>query len=156
MKKFIILVIFIVAIVLTYNFVYDKMQKQILADENVVNNTVVQDSKKNEVENIIIDDTNSIEKTKIPKETEKESIVDEKTTGTAVYEEKSDVGSTDKKEEAINLVKQKWGEDDTVTFRCDHVSNNGEYVIAVISKDSAKVKNYFRVNLENKSVIVDY
>ena len=54
-----------------------------------------------------------------------------------VYEENSSVGTTDKKQEAIALVKQKWGEDDTVTFRCDSVSNNGEYIIAVVSKETA-------------------
>ena len=63
---------------------------------------------------------------------------------------------TDKKQQAIDLVKEKWGEDDTVTFRVDSTTSKGEYVVAVISKDSVKVKNYFIVNLENMTVEVDY
>ncbi len=72
------------------------------------------------------------------------------------YEDDSDNGSTEKKEQAIALVKEKWGEDDTVSFRCDSVNEQGEYIIAVISKASAIVKNYFKVNLESKTVEVDY
>lgn len=72
-----------------------------------------------------------------------------------VYESQTDVGTTDKKQQAINLVKEKWGEDDSVTFRCDNISN-GEYIVAVVSKQTASVQNYFRVNLEKQTVTVDY
>ena len=73
-----------------------------------------------------------------------------------VYEENSDVGTTDKKQQAIALVKDKWGEDSTVTFRCDSITNDGEYIIAVVSSQTASVKNYFKVNLDTKTVEVDY
>lgn len=74
----------------------------------------------------------------------------------AIYETNPDVGATDKKQEAIELVKKEWGEDSTVSFRCDHVTENGEYMIAVTSLETATVKNYFKVNLENKTVEVEY
>ena len=48
------------------------------------------------------------------------------------------------------------GEDNTVAFRCDSVTGNGEYIIAVISKKTASVKNYFRVNLAHQTVILEY
>lgn len=73
-----------------------------------------------------------------------------------VYEENTDVGTTDKKQEAINLVKEKWGEDNSVSFRCDSITAKGEYIIAVVSTETASVKNYFKVNLENKLVEIDY
>ena len=77
-------------------------------------------------------------------------------TGSNIYETNSDVGSTSEKEKAINMVKQKWGEDDTVSFICDHVTEDGEYMIAVISNSFFEVQNYFRVNLENNTVYLEY
>ncbi len=74
----------------------------------------------------------------------------------SVYESNTDVGTTDKKQEAIDLVKEKWGEDSSVTFRCDSVTTSGEYIIAVVSLETASVRNYFKVNLESKTVTVDY
>ncbi len=73
-----------------------------------------------------------------------------------IYENNSDITTTDKQEQAINLVKAQWGEDSTVTFNCDHVTEKGEYVIAVVSTETASVKSYFIVNLESKTVTVDY
>ncbi len=84
-----------------------------------------------------------------------ESHIDIVPQGTA-YSENSDVGTTNKKEEAIELVKQKWGEDSTVAFSCDSVTKEGEYIIAVTSLETATVKNYFRVNLETKEVNIEF
>lgn len=114
-----------------------------ILDENVINteNTVNRINKNTE---------------NTPEKPTTNSQAVQKVPSSAIYETNSDVGTTDKKEEAINLVKAKWGEDDTVSFRCDSVTANGEYIIAVVSKDSASVKNYFKVNLEKQSVEVDY
>lgn len=73
-----------------------------------------------------------------------------------VYESNPDIGSTDKKQEAINLVKSTWGEDDSVTFSCDSITSDGEYIIAVTDNQAAIVRNYFRVNLQNQTVTVEY
>lgn len=64
-------------------------------------------------------------------------------------------GVTDQKQKAIELVKKKWGEDDTVNYVFDYVNENEEYVIAVKDKASATVKYYFRVNLETETVELD-
>ena len=116
------------------------------------------------VTNEIVDDEtemieNEVEENTIENEVVEEEIVENVTEVKpqgSVYESNSNAGTTDKKQDAIALVKEKWGEDESVTFRCDSVSNNGEYIIAVVSKDSASVKNYFKVNLETKTVEVDY
>ena len=110
-------------------------------NENVIENSVIEDDNKleNNIENSII-----------------ESPVVESTSENNIYESDSDVGTTNKKQEAIDKVKELWGEDNTVTFRCDSITNNGEYIIAVVSTQTMTVKNYFRVNLEKGTVDVDY
>lgn len=131
-------------------------------NKNVENNT------KNEIANIQstentskeIENTENLEKEIAENVVEEKNEIIEETNTTYqskdIYEKNDNVGTTDKKQEAINLVKQMWGEDDTVTFRCDSITANGEYIIAVYSTQSATVKNYFKVNLETKNVEVDY
>ena len=115
-------------------------------NSNIINNEVIENTMfQNLVTNSV--QTNVVVENKV--EENKENVI-------SIYETDSDEGTTDKKQQAINLVKEKWGADDTVTYRCDSVLPSGEYVIAVISKKSAEVKNYFKVNLENKTVMVDY
>ena len=113
-----------------------------IIQENVVDENIIQ-------ENVAKPETNTQIQTPVI-----ENVTPVAPQGTA-YESDSDVGTTNKKQEAINLVKQKWGEDNTVTFSCDSVTANGEYIIAVTSLETATVKNYFIVNLENKTV-TDY
>lgn len=116
------------------------------------------------VTNEIVDDEtemieNEVEENTIENEVVEEEIVENVTEVKpqgSVYESNSNAGTTDKKQDAIALVKEKWGEDESVTFRCDSVSNNGEYIIAVVSKDSASVKNYFKVNLAHQTVTIEY
>lgn len=118
-----------------------------IVEENIIANDIYSENKidENKVEEV----ENKVEEPII------ENVTKVEPQGT-VYESNSNVGTTDKKQEAINLVKQTWGEDDTVTFRCDSVNSKGEYIIAVVSKESASVKNYFKVNLNTKTVEVDY
>ena len=157
MKKYgiYIIVVILVAIVLGRNLVKKDNNLPISSEENKVQTPIVENVIKNETNNISVESEKKVLNETVDNSI-KETVVTEKDTGTKVYEQESDIGSTDKKQEAINLVKQKWGEDENVTFRCDHVTGEGEYIIAVVSKDSANVKNYFRVNLEKNTVVVDY
>lgn len=127
-------------------------------DTNITNETSVNSiAEENIVEENEVD-TNTIEN-EVENEVDEEPIIENVTElepQGSVYETNSDIGTTDKKQQAINLVKEKWGEDETVTFRCDSVNSKGEYVIAVVSKETATVKNYFKVNLNTKSVEIDY
>ena len=123
------------------NLVNEVIEENIIEnsiDENEVDENVAENEVENKVEEPIIENVTKVE----PQGT--------------VYESNSDIGTTDKKQQAIDLVKQTWGEDDTVTFRCDSVNAKGEYIIAVVSKDAATVKNYFKVNLNTKTVEIDY
>ena len=127
-------------------------------DTNITNETSVNSiAEENIVEENEVD-TNTIEN-EVENEVDEEPIIENVTElepQGSVYETNSDIGTTDKKQQAINLVKEKWGEDETVTFRCDSVNSKGEYVIAVVSKETAIVKNYFKVNLNTKSDEIDY
>lgn len=152
-KIIIAVVLVILVIVLCFSTMgKNKENENEVKNENLtVTNEIVEDETEmveNEVEE------NTIENEVVEEEIV-ENVTEVKPQG-SVYESNSNAGTTDKKQDAIALVKEKWGEDESVTFRCDSVSNNGEYIIAVVSKDSASVKNYFKVNLETKTVEVDY
>lgn len=154
-KIIIAVILVILVIVICCCTFMKKDKKESKNNENVIANEIVE----NTVEENVLDNSiaNEIVENKVVEEKEPiiENVTEVKPQGT-VYESKTDAGTTDKKQEAIALVKEKWGEDSTVTFRCDSVSTNGEYVIAVVSKESASVKNYFKVNLKTKTVEVDY
>lgn len=165
--KIIIPIVICIIVAITIYMVFDiknKVEKKsysveyINDEEEIIENNeieVEEQEETNTIENTIIENIaneNITQNNVVSKnETQKNN---EKTT--SIYETDSDAGTTDKKQQAINLVKEKWGNDDTVTYRCDSVTSSGEYIIAVISKNSAVVRNYFKVNLETKSVVVDY
>ena len=145
-----VILVVLVIIICCFTFRKNKNKENDVENENIVTNETVET-----VANIANEvGTNSVENEVVEEEIV-ENVTEVKPQGT-VYESNSNAGTTDKKQDAIALVKEKWGEDSTVTFRCDSVSNNGEYIIAVISKETATVKNYFKVNLATKTVEVDY
>lgn len=47
---------------------------------------------------------------------------------------------------AINIVKQNWGEDNTVYFSYDGQSNTGKYIISVRDRSTTKTLNYYEVD----------
>ena len=146
-SKIVIAVLLVIAVILICVFTVPKKD-----DEEVVNN-------KQETENIENEVENKVEENIVVENKVEEPVIENKTEVPEqgkVYEENSDVGTTDKKQQAIALVKDKWGEDSTVTFRCDSITNDGEYIIAVVSSQTASVKNYFKVNLEAGTVEIDY
>lgn len=118
---------------------------------NNVSENIIDEPEKEIIENAV---TNEIVED-VQEEPIIENVTEVKPQGT-IYESGANHGTTDKKQQAINLVKEKWGEDNTVTYRCDSVTAEGEYIIAVVSTQSATVKNYFRVNLANETVIIEY
>lgn len=135
----------------------------ITTDENQVDVEVSVD----ESDKVVEKDNKLVVKNEVVEEDEDSSIVSStnenvtttvlaQNTGTQIYETSSDVGSTSEKEDAINIVKNKWGEDDSVTFVCDHVTDDGEYIIAVVSNSSAEVLNYFRVNIKDNFATLEY
>ena len=151
--KIIIAVVLIILVVVLCCVTLRNDENEIVESDDAVNDTV--ENSVTETNSIDDEAVNNVVENKIVEEPIIENVIEVKPQGT-VYESNSDAGTTDRKQDAIALVKEKWGEDNTVTFRCDSVSNNGEYIIAVVSKETASVKNYFKVNLTTKTVEVDY
>jgi len=150
-KIFIFPVICVIIVVGTLIFLFLLTKK---VEEKKYNINGIEETSSSNIENESTE-KNEVENNDLSNNTEI-NLLENKTDEPTVYEQNQEIEATDKIEQAINLVKKQWGEDSTVTFRCDHVTSNGEYVIAVISKNSASVKNYFKVNLEEKTVEVDY
>lgn len=150
--KILIAVILVILVIVLCCTIGGKKDNTNTTNETITNDILENDIVENEVETNTV--ANEIEEND-SEEKIIENVLEVKPQGT-VYESNSDIGTTDKKQEAINLVKQKWGEDNSVTFRCDSINSSGEYIIAVVSKESASVKNYFKVNLDTQTVEIDY
>ena len=147
--KIIITIVLVIVVVIICCCVFGKnKEKKQDTDfsENIITNEIIKEENKIKEDNTVKNEVN---------EEIIQNVVNVEKQGT-VYETNTNAGTTDKKQDAIDLVKEKWGEDYTVTFRCDSITNKGEYIIAVVSKETATVKNYFKVNLATKNVEVDY
>lgn len=129
------------------NEIINEQVENVVENKEVENTTVEPEDNENTAKNEVVEDD----------EGDVETTVLKQNTGSQIYENSdSKVGSTSEKQKAVNLVKAQWGEDNTVSFQCDHVTSDGEYVVAVSSLSSAKVLNYFRVNVEDGTVEVEY
>ena len=154
--KYIIVIIVVVLIGILACVITQKFDNDSIQTNGNVNNTVVEPENEVEIENIIQDENTVKEENVVENEIMENTVVETTTPVTTIYDSDSDIGTTNKKQEAIDLVKQTWGEDDTVSFRCDSITSDGKYIIAVVSLQTATVKNYFSVDLETKTVEVDY
>lgn len=148
----------VIAVVATFYMIFDMNKKIEEKNYNV-------DNINNESENNISNDENSADNentnsgnasnsTANNNSTNNNSSNNSKNTSTSVSENKEPVGnltdSTDKKEQAINLVKKNWGDDNTVLFDC-YVNSNDEYIVTV-SSTSGKVISYYKVDLEKGQI----
>lgn len=159
-KKFIFPAICVLVVVLTFVLLFDMKNKASkIADSknaNEVNNeNVAHNTNTNTVENIV--DENSVKNETVENtnttNTTKEEI---KTPQTAVTSGDDDKLAENKQNQAVELVKQKWGSDSKVYFTNESVNSKGEYIVAARDKSSTEVKNYFKVNIETGTVEVDY
>ena len=66
-----------------------------------------------------------------------------------------DLSNSSEKEKAVTLVAKEWGEDSSVYFTNEGVSN-GLYIVAVRDKSNTSVKMFYKVDLKNKTVEVDW
>ena len=156
--KILIAIVLIVIVVVVLFFTFRSGDGEKLNNNQTVNNSAINESNdenntSNNISNNTVNNTSNNENKVENKSTETVSNLVEQG---AVYKNNSEVGTTDKKQQAIDLVKIKWGEDSTVSFSCDSVEENGEYIIAVTSLETATVRNYFRVNLETKEVTIEF
>jgi hypothetical protein len=156
-KVFILIVVLIAIVALCIYYGKDQVvdvQNEV-QDENV---EIIEENEEDEnVEEEPVEEPVEEKKDEDEKDENITSTVLKQNTGSQIYEDpESVVGSTSEKQKAINLVKAQWGEDTTVVFDCDHVTDDGEYVVAVVSLVTAEVQNYFKVNVETGDVEVEY
>ena len=66
-----------------------------------------------------------------------------------------DLSGRNEKEKAVTLVAKEWGEDSSVYFTNEGISN-GLYIVAVRDKSNTSVKMFYKVDLKNNKVEVDW
>lgn len=151
--KFIVPTLCVLIVIITFYMIFDiqnKVEKEnyntnnVFDEENIVSEENVVD-----VENEINENT-SISNTSI--KADDENIV----TNDNVVAEEDDVLSTTNQDRALQIVKEYWGEDNTVYFTNEGVDSQGKYTVAVRQKTSTAVKNYFKVDLETKQIEIEY
>lgn len=148
----------VIAVVATFYMIFDMNKKIEEKNYNVddINNEAENNtsSDENSVDNENTNSENASNTTANNNSTNNNSSNNSKNTSTSVSENKEPVGnltdSTDKKEQAINLVKKNWGDDNTVLFDC-YVNSNDEYIVTV-SSTSGKVISYYKVDLEKGQI----
>ena len=128
-----------------YSSDYEKDYNYIEKDEN----NIVEDKKDNTTTDNIFKNTAN---TTIKNTTTNTSNNKTNTNTTEETEEKNDISDKDK---AIAMVKAEWGSDSSVYFTSEGVSN-GNYIVAVRDKSNTSVKMFYKVNLENNTVEIDW
>lgn len=113
----------------------EKIDETNLTDsQNIINN-------KNIIEENVVDNTieNNINNTN--KNTDSSSVVSDEITDTEDYKEK-----------AIRLVKEDWGEDDSVYFDIAEIEENGIYKVCVRDKNTTNEVMWYEVDVVNNTV----
>lgn len=150
-------IICIIVIGVTFYMLHDIQNK---IEKNGTQNTI--NVPQNQTENVINEENNTEQNIVPENQTENETTNTEENTNVSNPANTTNPASapakpavTDQKQKAIELVKKKWGKDDTVDYVFDYINENGEYVVAVKDRATATVKYYFRVNLETGAVELD-
>jgi len=110
-----------------------------LADENTGLDNIINDLFENVDINSV--DENDVEEGQNETENEEDEISEEVPNGSV----------TSREEKAVQLVKDTWGEDDSVYFYCQSVDNNGKYIVTVNKKDTTVIA-FFEVDVDNELV----
>lgn len=121
------------------NVTENKVQKA----ENKVTNKA-----ENKVENKV---ENRVANNDVVENTIKNELV-ENTISNVTATTQSEKEDNDKK--AINMVKQDWGEDASVTFKIDEKKENGKYVVSVVDKSTTAVLVWYDVDVKNNTIQV--
>lgn len=127
---------------------YVSVQKE-NKDNTISNNTTINNTQKNEkVE----------EKKVIEQEIKEVNNIKDSTTQNTEIKGKEEIESkneneTNGKQEALELVKEEWGEDNTVYFTIDSSSGN-IYMISVRSKTTTETLTEYEVDVTNKKVVM--
>lgn len=130
------------------NVVYENRNEH----ENYYDNEIENKTNTNEIENTtntnISNTTNNVENATTVKNTTN-------TTTSKSTEETEDADNISDKDRAISLVQKEWGSDPSVYFTSEGMSS-GNYIVAVRDKSNTSVKMFYKVNLQNNTVEIDW
>ena len=133
MTKKIICILIIVIIIVASIFVAKKISKKQETIETKANNINELNTNEDENENVI-KVSNEVLKTEKEDNKEETSLENEPETP---------------EEKAIEIVKENWGEDDSVYFACEKKQDDGKYPVAVRDKNSTKALYWYYVDIES-------
>lgn len=126
---------------------------------NYSNNTV---NTANKVTNTVVNTINETRtnETSTNKTSTNKTNTEEKQTSTTKNNNNTEVTTEDlsdssEKEKAITLVAKEWGEDSSVYFTNEGISS-GLYIVAVRDKSNTSVKMFYKVDLKNNTVEIDW
>lgn len=147
----IIVLIFIIILILITAFLIFKLF-DIKKNKNNIEPTSVNNVIENEIENNVIDEENN-----------QNNVEDNNTINTAIdtnnennnqVVDKDEVDKEtikkeeDNKEKAVNIVKDNWGEDETVYFSFDSINSEGKYLVCVRDKSTTQALYWYTVDVE--------
>lgn len=132
-KIFICILIVILIVVGAY------LWKRFVRKSNIVITSAEIMNKFNDLNNTV---ENKVEEDKAENK-EEENKLEEK------EETKTESTAQTPKEQAIEIVKENWGEDDTVSFFVNDKTTDGKYQIDVVDKDSTKVLYRYYVDVDS-------
>lgn len=122
--------------------------------KNSINQINITQSENNLVQNKEEDTENKIEN--IVSEDKQDEILNETTevedltnTSQTVDNQKKEENNNEK---AINMVKNDWGADDSVSFKIDEQTEDGKYVVSVVDKNTTKVIMWYDVDINNNTI----
>jgi hypothetical protein len=141
----------VVVVIVTFGLLFN-MKSKVANVENVIDNTTL-----NTIEENVVDEENTVENEVVNEVVETENTVtQENVVSNEINSSDEDRYSESKQEKAIQLVKEHWGDDDTVYFTNESVKSDEEYIVAVRLKSSTAVTNYFKVNINTGKVEIYY
>lgn len=149
-------IIFILVIIVFFYMIFDMKNKVEDSYYNVENSNTskienVENIDNTSVNNFISNDIieNNVDNTQINNNTANKT---QETSNVApITSTDKASNTTDKKQTAIDIVKESWGEDNDVLFDC-YVNSNGEYIVSITDIQSGKVLTYYQVNLETRKI----
>ena len=104
-----------------------------------------------------VNNNNIVENTiKVQNTVQEENIVQKEKTENTISNvtTNSQAPKEDNNQKAINMVKQDWGEDASVTFKIDEKKENEKYVVSVVDKNTTEVLVWYDVDVKNNTIQV--
>lgn len=154
-KKILIYIILIIIVLLLGIFVAKELFTEsttVMSNKveavNQINNSIINNSINNIVDNEI-DENNVIENTT-------ENSVSETESNTVSNNSTNKNSSKNKEEIALNMAKEKWGNDNSVSFRNSGTDENGRYIVKVIDAETTNVVVWYYIDVDNNKIETKY